>query len=50
MTFYLTSADNGGNIIPDEMVLYQNYPNPFNPSTTIEFSVPVPHKCISKNY
>ncbi|MBK6913979.1 MAG: T9SS type A sorting domain-containing protein [Ignavibacteriales bacterium] len=41
LTFYLTSADNGGNIIPEEMVLYQNYPNPFNPSTTIEFSVPV---------
>ncbi len=41
LTFYLTSTDNGGNIIPDEMVLYQNYPNPFNPSTTIEFSIPV---------
>jgi len=41
LTFYLTDSDDGGIIIPNEILLYQNYPNPFNPSTTIEFSVPV---------
>lgn len=41
LTFYLTSVDNGRDLLPDEMVLYQNYPNPFNPSTTIEFYLPI---------
>jgi hypothetical protein len=31
-----------GTQIPKAFALEQNYPNPFNPSTTINFSVPIP--------
>lgn len=34
-----TSANEAGNILPKENLLFQNYPNPFNPGTTISFEL-----------
>jgi hypothetical protein len=36
------------NNLPNSFALYQNYPNPFNPSTTINYSNPVPGQVILK--
>jgi len=33
------SAENDGDMIPEEFQLFQNYPNPFNPETKIEFDI-----------
>jgi hypothetical protein len=40
-SLYSTASDNEITV-PAEVSLTQNYPNPFNPSTTIEFSIPIP--------
>lgn len=38
----VVSLEDDYNNIPSVITLRQNYPNPFNPSTTFEYSVPVP--------
>lgn len=38
--FAITPSVNGGDLNPNEFVLFQNYPNPFNPSTTIKYQIP----------
>ena len=36
----LTSVQNQGNILPNNILLDQNYPNPFNPKTIIRYHLP----------
>jgi flagellar hook assembly protein FlgD len=43
---YKSEENDQNGSLPSAFTLSQNYPNPFNPTTTIEYTIPIPNRVI----